>query len=94
MTHAALNRFGVVIELIHEAIELAVVGGLPLGIEQFATAFTDRTGCSAPMNPFITAGWAELDCTLVLADEPPVDTGWQPTPKTRRGRGRGNGGRP
>ncbi len=93
LIHAALNRFGVVIELIHEAIELAVLGGLPLGIEHFATAFTDRTGCSAPMNPFITAGWAELDCTLVLADEPPVDTGWQPTPKARRGRGRGNGGR-
>ncbi|MGO4285186.1 ATP-binding protein [Bosea sp. TAB14] len=93
LIHAALYRLGVAIELIHEAIEHALAEKKPLGTEQFATAFTDRTGCASPMNPFIASGWAELDCTLVLANEPPVDPEWQPLSKARRGRGSKKGGR-
>ncbi|NIX77352.1 ATP-binding protein [Microvirga sp. c23x22] len=69
LIHAALYRFGVMVELLHEAIELAVSTGAPLDSEHFAIAYTDRTGCSAPMNPFVAANWADLDCSLVLVNE-------------------------
>lgn len=88
LIHGSLGRLGITIELIHEAIEHAVTASQPLGIKHFAAAFTDRTGVAAPLNPFVAPDWAELDCTLVLADEPPIETDWQPTPKSRRGRPR------
>ncbi len=61
LIHASLRRFGIAIELIHEAIELAMLEKKPLSIEHFATAFVDRTGSGALMNPFVASNWAEID---------------------------------
>ncbi|MDP3256712.1 ATP-binding protein [Bosea sp. (in: a-proteobacteria)] len=85
LIHGALYRFGMAIEFVHEAIELALLDEKPLSTEHFATAYADRTGCGARMNPFVSPGWAELDCTLVLADDPPLDTD-APVALQRRGR--------
>lgn len=93
LIHAALHRFGVAIELVHEAIELAMLEERALSIEHFATAFTDRTGCGALMNPFVAPNWADLDCSLVLVDEPPIEPVLPIDPPRRGGRGRKKGGR-
>ncbi|GAU84692.1 transposition protein [Bosea sp. BIWAKO-01] len=94
LVHAALRRFGIAIELIHEAIELAMLEEKPLSIEHFATAFTDRTGCGALMNPFVAPNWAELDCSLVLTNEPPIEPILPIDPPRRGSRTRKKGGRP
>jgi len=67
--HAALARFGILLELVHEAIEIALQGDEPLSLESFATAYTDRTGVGQLMNPFVAPYWSEIDCSLVLMDE-------------------------
>lgn len=95
--HAALARLGILIELIHEAIEIALLArdrepdgdACPVEVheavevsanapsylttEHFATAYSDRTGVGGPMNPFVSRAWAEIDCSLVLVDEPPPE---------------------
>lgn len=93
LIHGALHRFGIAIELIHEAIELALLDEKALSIDHFATAFTDRTGCGALMNPFAAPNWADLDCSLVLVDEPPIEPVLPIDPPRRGGRGRKKGGR-
>lgn len=93
LIHGALHRFGIAIELIHEAIELALLDEKALSIEHFATAYTDRTGCGTLMNPFVAPNWADLDCSLVLVDEPPIEPVLPIDPPRRGGRGRKKGGR-
>lgn len=93
LIHSALNRFGIAIELTHEAIEQALVEEKPLNMGHFAIAFADRTGCGAPMNPFVAPNWAELDCSLVLMDAPPIEPVLPIDPPRRGRRGRAKGGR-
>lgn len=93
LIHASLRRFGIAIELIHEAIELAMLEKKPLSIEHFATAFVDRTGSGALMNPFVASNWAEIDCSLVLTNEPPIDPVLPLDPPRRGSRTRKKGGR-
>lgn len=93
LIHASLRRFGIAIELIHEAIELAMLEEKPLSIEHFATAFVDRTGSGALMNPFVAPNWAEVDCSLVLTDEPPIEPILPLDPPRRGSRTRKKGGR-
>ncbi len=71
----------------------ATVDEKALSIEHFATAYTDRTGCGALMNPFVAPNWADLDCSQVLVDEPPIEPVLPIDPPRRSGRGRKNGGR-
>jgi len=72
LVHAAIYRFGVMIELIQEAVELALLDGVEeLTVEHFAAAYADRTGCGRRMNPFLAADWLHLDCSLVLMAAPP-----------------------
>ena len=73
LAHAGLERFGIVAELIHEAIEVALADEVPLDMEAFATAYFDRTGVGDLLNPFVTANWAEVDCSLILLDEAPPE---------------------
>jgi len=73
LAHAALYRLGIMIELIHEAIELALLSGGPLTPDHFATAYTDRTGVGPLMNPFVALNWATLDCSLVLVEQSPEE---------------------
>jgi hypothetical protein len=73
LAHAALYRFGIMIELLHEAMEVGLYLGESLSMEHFATAYTDRTGSGALMNPFVAPNWVELDCSLVLVEKPPVE---------------------
>lgn len=93
LIHASLRRFGIAIELTHEAIELAMLEEKPLSIEHFATAFVDRTGSGALMNPFVASSWAEIDCSLVLTDEPPIEPVLPLDPPRRGSRTRNKGGR-
>jgi hypothetical protein len=86
LVHAAIHRFGVMIELIQEAVELTLLDGVEeLTVEHFAAAYADRTGCGRRMNPFLAADWPQLDCSLVLMAEPPSQI--LPAGSPRLGRG-------
>lgn len=72
LAHAALNRYGIAVELIHEAIEDCLMSDdHELDIQHFANAFADRTGCRDRMNVFIAPDWPDIDASLVLLDEMP-----------------------
>ncbi|HEV7258554.1 MAG TPA: ATP-binding protein [Bosea sp. (in: a-proteobacteria)] len=72
--HAALNRYGIAVELIHEAIEDCLISADDeLQIAHFANAFADRTGCGDRMNPFIAPDWYDIDASLILLDEMPPE---------------------
>jgi hypothetical protein len=74
LIHAGLYQFGIVIELIQQAIDGALKsGGKSLTPMHFANAFARRTGIVAPRNPFLAPDWVNADCTLVLnkSDEDP-----------------------
>jgi hypothetical protein len=90
LMHAALYRFGIAIELIHEAIELAVLEEKKLSFDHFATAYADRTGASASLNPFVSPRWADIDCTRVLPTEATLHASQLDLPrrsrKSRRGK--------
>lgn len=87
LVHAAIYRFGVMIELIQEAVELALLEkAQQLKIEHFAGAYADRTGSGPRMNPFLAADWLQLDCSLVLMSAPPSQI--LPASSSRSDRGR------
>ncbi len=85
--HAALNRYGIAVELIHEAIEDCLLSADDeLRIEHFANAFADRTGCGDRMNPFIAPDWYDIDASLVLLDEMPPEPILADDPKPKSSR--------
>jgi hypothetical protein len=67
---AALGEFGTAIEMTLEAIEHALSSGqLILTRENYAAMFAERTGNSAPANPFVADNWRQIDCSYVLMDD-------------------------
>ncbi|MGF7054750.1 type II secretory pathway predicted ATPase ExeA [Bosea sp. OAE752] len=89
LSHAGLQRYGIVVELIHEAIEAALLHRADtLDIAHFATAYNGRTGCGDRMNPFIAPDWPDIDATAVLVDEMPVEPVLPEDPKPRKRRAR------
>lgn len=92
LAHAALYRLGILAELVHEAIETALPQDGMLTLDHFATAYTDRSGVSSPMNPFVASNWIDLDCSKVLVEEPanepvlPQDPRKRTTSRKRSGR--------
>lgn len=77
LLHAAMYRFGVVIELVQDAIRHAVLlGSSALEVEHFAAAFAARTGCVPDRNVF-TAGsldWHLIDPREGLQRKDPADS--------------------
>ncbi|QRM31345.1 ATP-binding protein [Microvirga sp. VF16] len=57
LLHAALGRFGIVIEFIQDAIREALMGGADsLQVEHFAAVYSARTGCLPEGNVFTAVG--------------------------------------
>jgi hypothetical protein len=84
LAHAALNRYGIAVELIHEAIEDCLMAAdNELAIEHFANVFADRTGCGDRMNVFIAPDWPEIDTSLVLLDQMPPEPVFTDDPKPK-----------
>lgn len=91
LSHACLRRYGIAVELIHEAIEAILLsGGKVLQGCHFADAYAARTGCGDRMNPFVAPDWAEIDASQVLLDEMPPEPVMPEDPKPRRGRKKGS----
>jgi hypothetical protein len=68
--HAGLYRLGICIELMHEAIDIALKqSSQDLEREHFVEVYWRRTGCAPVANPFLISDWAVLDCTRVLPKE-------------------------
>ncbi|GJE38024.1 ATP-binding protein [Methylobacterium persicinum] len=94
LAHAGIHRFGIAVELVHEAIEIAIADGVPLDLDTFATAYFDRTGVGDLLNPFVAVSWAEIDCSLILLDEAPpeqvlpADPRKRDRPKSRKNKGK------
>jgi hypothetical protein len=75
LLHAAIYRFGIVIELIQDAIRHALLHGSDtLGVEHFAAALAARTGCPPERNIFIVAqDWHLIDPRDALHHESPAE---------------------
>ncbi|SNB71706.1 TniB protein [Rhodoblastus acidophilus] len=66
LIHASNGRFGVIIEMTLEAIEIALeAGATELTREHFATAYVWRTGNAAPANPFVADNWRAINSRRV-----------------------------
>ncbi|MFC0243260.1 ATP-binding protein [Rhodopseudomonas telluris] len=88
LIHAANGSFGVVIELIQDAVGNALRLGDPnMLTEHFAAAYAARTGCIRENNVFVVAeDWDLIDTSgLDDIEEPPPegDSGEKPKKKTR-----------
>lgn len=67
LIHAAINRLGIVIELIQDAVENALHNGAKrLETRHFAEAYERRTGCDAASNVFTQDDWEKIDPRLAL----------------------------
>ncbi|PTW39750.1 TniB family NTP-binding protein [Rhodovulum kholense] len=68
LIHAAANQFGLVIELILEAIEQALLEGeTALSSTHFMWAYRLRTSCDDEFNPFIIPDFYRVDARQVFA---------------------------
>lgn len=87
LSHTALHQLGSAIEIVHGAIEEALLRGAnALTIEDFAAFYAFRTGNGAAMNPFLAPDWAAVDCTRALrrgAPTPPLEIA-TPAPRRRQ----------
>ncbi|WP_046866788.1 ATP-binding protein [Microvirga massiliensis] len=75
LLHAAINRFGIVIEVIQDAIRHALLlGSDALGTEHFAAAYAGRTGCLPEWNVFTAAAtdWHLIDPRAALQRKDPA----------------------
>lgn len=70
LIHAAAFQFGLVIEIIVAAIELAYLrGDNTLSRHHFAQAYADRTACADTFNPFIVDDYYSIDARKVFTRE-------------------------
>lgn len=88
LIHAAINRLGIVIELIQDAVEIGLHrADRRLEVRHFAEAYERRTGCDPDSNVFTQDDWEKIDPRLALRRRdgelyaPVVD---QPVKKRRR----------
>ena len=70
LIHAAAFQFGLVIEIIIAAIEVALLeDAIYLERRHFVAAYTLRTSCTAPFNPFIVPDYHQIDARKVFTRE-------------------------
>lgn len=70
LIHAAAFQFGLVIEIIIAAIELAYLrGDNSLSRHHFAQVYADRTACADTFNPFIVDDYYSIDARRVFTRE-------------------------
>lgn len=66
LCHAAVYQFGLVIELVVDAVECCISdGNKTLTIEDFANGYAARTFHPVDLNPFVIPAWDTLDCSAV-----------------------------
>lgn len=78
LLHAALGRFGILIEIIQDAIREALLQeSKALTIEHFTAAYAARTGCLAEENVFTAEGdwWLIRPCEGLVREEKPEEDG-------------------
>jgi len=67
LIHASAHEFGLIIELIIDAIEEALtLGRTALTRDHFALAFHHRTYCLEALNPFLVAEYERIDARQIL----------------------------
>lgn len=74
LCHTGHNAFGLIFELLVEAIEVALTQRKKaLSIECFADTYAARTLQAADQNPFIVSNWGDVDTSLIQpkSKEPP-----------------------
>ncbi|MFD2842215.1 TniB family NTP-binding protein [Paracoccus cavernae] len=70
LIHAAAFQFGLVIEIIIAALEVALLAGSAvLWANHFALAFEERSSCSDAFNPFIVGDYHRIDARKVFTRE-------------------------
>lgn len=74
LIHAAAGEFGLTVELLLDAIEIALrEGESELNASCFARAFTRRSGCAADFNPFLREDYTAINARLLLAGRTPEE---------------------
>lgn len=72
LIHAAAFQFGLVIEIIIAAIEVALLEeAQTLQVRHFSLAYEHRTSCSDAFNPFIVSDYHRIDARKVFVREAP-----------------------
>lgn len=70
LIHAAAFQFGLVIEIIISAIEIALLQeAVTLQVRHFALAFEYRSSCATAFNPFIVNDYYKIDARKVFIRE-------------------------
>ncbi|RDD72764.1 TniB family NTP-binding protein [Paracoccus versutus] len=71
LVHAADYCFGILVEMICEAIgEVLLAGEDILSTKSFVTCFSRRSGCPEGLNPFVVEDFLALDVRRLLQPEP------------------------
>jgi len=88
LCHAAVYQFGLVMEIIVDAIEDCLTSGHDiLTIRDFANAYTGRTLQPIEQNPFVAAAWHTIDCSVIRRKASPNgDEDGEPRKRKRKGR--------
>lgn len=67
LIHSAAYRFGLVVEVMVEAIGEALSDGdTVINLDHFAAAYHVRMGCADELNPFISEHWQGIDTTRAM----------------------------
>ena len=70
LAHAADREFGLMIEMIIDALKKAMEAGSPVvGIAQFTAVFRDRTGCPDGLNVFVVDDFERIEVRRLLGRE-------------------------
>jgi Bacterial TniB protein len=70
LIHAAAYQFGLVFELLLDAIEVALMAKRrTLGVDDFIEAYADRTSQPDELNIFESAGWQVIDPSIIFEKE-------------------------
>jgi hypothetical protein len=75
LVHAADQCFGILAEMICEAIGVVLIAGeTVLSVASFAACFARRSGCPDGLNPFIAEDFLAIDVRRLLQPEPCPET--------------------
>ena len=84
LIHAASGEFGLTVELLLSAIEIALRAKQPqLSLPHFAQAFARRSGCVPDFNPFTREDYTAINTRLLLLGRVPDEEAEMPQPKKR-----------
>lgn len=71
LVHAADSCFGILAEMICEAVgEVLLAGDDTMSVKSFATCFARRSGCPDGLNPFIAEDYLAINVRKLLEPEP------------------------